>query len=312
MAYSASTDYKALQDSLKKQLAAATDEATKANLQAQINAADQSRIEKIASNLNTYGKYANENELDSAAGIQATNQIGTGYETQKANLNKSYDTAIQNANNNALSRGMARSSFVQDRMANLDSDRANALSDIDAAKALAIQNAKTAILNNYQDRAADTLATEKKDFGNNIMAYYNDYQAKINDVTNDGDTSNDWQIPILQAARNEKLLAQQKAAAKTTSYSGNGGGGGKDDDDDDDGGKYPDGGFNSGAPLPSTNIKASNNLVAGISAGAGATAISEIKQLRAKGYTTEQIKGIINGMGLSTSEKNTYLKYLGS
>ena len=65
MAYSANTDYKALQDSLEKQLAAATDEATKANLQAQINAADQSRIEKIASNLNTYGKYANENELDS-------------------------------------------------------------------------------------------------------------------------------------------------------------------------------------------------------------------------------------------------------
>lgn len=231
MAYNTNTDYKALQASLKKQLEAATDEATKANLQAQINAADQSRIEKIASNLNTYGKYANENELDSAAGIQATSQIGTGYETQKANLNKSYDQAIQNASNNALSRGMARSSFVQDRMANLDSERANALSGVDAAKALAIQNAKAAILSNYQDRAADTLATEKKDFGNNIMAYYNDYQAKINNVTNDGDTSNDWQIPILQAARNKKLLdtygttdeaaiAAAKNAATGTKYAG--------------------------------------------------------------------------------------------
>jgi hypothetical protein len=241
MAYSAQIDYKALQDSLKKQMETATDEATKANLQAQINAAEQSRIEKIASNLNTYGKYANGSELDSAAGIMATNQIGTGYETQKANLNKSYDQAIQNANNNALSRGMARSSFVQDRMANLDSERANALSDIDAAKALAIQNAKTAILNDYQDRAANTLATDKKDFGNNIMAYYNDYQAKINQVTNDGDTSNDWQIPILQAARNQKLLdtygttdeaaiAAAKNAATGTKYTGNGGGGGGDDD----------------------------------------------------------------------------------
>ena len=152
MAYNTNTDYTALKDSLKKQMETATDPATKANLQAQINAADQSRIEKIASNLNTYGKYANENELDSAAGIQATNQIGTGYETQKANLNKSYDQAIQNASNNALSRGMARSSFVQDRMANLDSERANALSGVDAAKALAIQNAKTAILSDYQDR----------------------------------------------------------------------------------------------------------------------------------------------------------------
>ena len=226
MAYSANTDYKALQDSLKKQLAAATDEATKANLQAQIDAANQSRIEKIASNLNTYGKYANENELDSAAGIQATNQIGTGYEMQKANLNKSYDQAIQNASNNALSRGMARSSYVQDRMANLDSERANALSGIDAAKALAIQNAKANILSNYQDRQASNLAADKKEFANTINAYYNDFQQEINNVRDNGDTSDDWKIPYLQAARNEKLLAQQKAAAKTTRY--------PDDDDDDD------------------------------------------------------------------------------
>ena len=41
MAYSTSTDYKAIKSKLEKQLALATDEATKANLQAQINAADQ-------------------------------------------------------------------------------------------------------------------------------------------------------------------------------------------------------------------------------------------------------------------------------
>ena len=67
MAYSTSTDYKAIKSKLEKQLALATDEATNANLQAQINAADQSRIEKIASSLNTYGKYANDSELDSTA-----------------------------------------------------------------------------------------------------------------------------------------------------------------------------------------------------------------------------------------------------
>ena len=325
MAYSANTDYKALQDSLKKQLAAATDEATKSNLQAQINAADQSRIEKIASNLNTYGKYANDSELDSAAGIQATNQIGTGYETQKANLNRSYDQAIQNASNNALSRGMARSSFVQDRMANLDSDRATALSGIDAAKALAIQNAKANILSNYQDRQASNLAADKKEFANTINAYYNDFQQEINNVRDNGDTSDDWKIPYLQAARNKKLLdtygttdeaaiAAAKNAATGTKYTG-GGGGGNDNGDGGDGGDGDNNNiiFNSGTPLPTTNIKASNSLVSGALAGvANAGAAQEIKQLRAKGYTTEQIKGIINGMNMSTAERNTYLKYLGS
>ena len=306
MAYNTSTDYKALQDSLKKQLEATTDEATRANLQAQINAADQSRIEKIASNLNTYGKYANDSELDSAAGIQATNQIGTGYEMQKANLNKSYDQAKQNASNNALSRGMARSSYVQDRMANLDSERANALSGVDAAKALAIQNAKAAILSDYQDRQASNLAADKKEFANTINAYYNDFQQEINNVRDNGDPSDDWKIPYLQAARNEKILAQQKAAAKASSGSGRGSGGGGGGDDDNII-------FNSGTPLPATNIKASNSLGSGALAGvANAGAAQEIKQLRAKGYTTEQIKGIINGMNMSTAERSTYLKYLGS
>ena len=42
----------------------------------------------------------------------------------------------------------------------------------------------------------------------------------------DGDSSNDWKIPILQAARNEKIAAQQKMAAKSTGGGGGGGGGG--------------------------------------------------------------------------------------
>ena len=112
MAYNTSTDYTAQNAVLKKQLEAETDAAKKAALQAQINANQSSKEEKIASDLTAYGKYANDSELNNAAGIMAQNQIGTGYETQKANLNLGYDNAKQNANNDALSRGRRGNVYI--------------------------------------------------------------------------------------------------------------------------------------------------------------------------------------------------------
>ena len=233
MAYDVNTDYTAKNAELQKALAAATDAATKAALQAQIDANQASKEEKIASDLTAYGKYANDSELNNAAGIMANNQLGTGYDVQRANLNTSFDNAKQNANNDALSRGMARSTFVSDRMANLDTSRAKALSDVDASQALALQNAKTNIIDNYRTNTANALANEKAEYADNKMTYYQDYQAEINKVLGDGDPSNDWKADKLQGWRNEKLLAQEAAAlkaAKTASggggtYSGGGGGG---------------------------------------------------------------------------------------
>jgi len=227
MAYQVGTDYTARDAELKKQLAAAQDAATKAALQAQLTANQSSKEEKIASDLTAYGKYANDSELNNAAGIMAQNQLGTGYETQARNINTNFDQYKQNANNDALSRGMARSTFVGDRMANLDVQRGTALTNNDMARANAIQNAKTSIIDNFRTNAANTLANEKKEYGNNQMTYYNDYQAEINKVLGDGDTSNDWQADKLQGWRNEKLLTQQaaalkaaQAAAKGSGYSG--------------------------------------------------------------------------------------------
>ena len=73
MAYDANTDYKALQSKLKKQMeTASADE--RAQLQAQWDAAEASKIDKIASDLSKWGKWASHSELDSAAGIMAENQ----------------------------------------------------------------------------------------------------------------------------------------------------------------------------------------------------------------------------------------------
>lgn len=220
MAFDVNTDYRAKQNEIKKQMDAETDPVKKAALQSQYDAAEQSRNEKIASNLQKYGKYASDSELDAAAGIQANNQIGTTYENQAKTIGEYYDVAKQNANNDALSRGMARSSFVSDRMAGLDSKRADTLTSNDAAKALAIQNAKTAILNNYQTNTANALANQKSEYANTIGAYYNDYQQEINNVTNNNDASDDWKIPYLQAARNQKLnnIATAQATADQQAF----------------------------------------------------------------------------------------------
>ena len=220
MAYDAGTDYTALQNSLKNQMGTETDPDRRASLQRLYDTAEQSRIAKMSSSLQKYGKYATDSELDAAAGIQANNQIGTTYENQAKTIGDYYDTAKQNANNDALSRGMARSSFISDRMAGLDAKRADALTSNDAAKALAIQSAKTSILNNYQTNAANALASEKSEYANTIGAYYNDYQQEINNVTNNNDASDDWKIPYLQAARNQKLnnIAAAQAAADQQAF----------------------------------------------------------------------------------------------
>ena len=327
MAYDAGTDYTALQNSLKNQMGTETDPDRRAALQRLSDTAGQSKLEKIASNLQKYGKYASDSELDSAAGIQANNQIGTTYENQAKAIGDYYDTAQQNANNDALSRGMARSSFVSDRMAGLDAKRADALTSNDAAKALAIQNAKTNILNNYQTNTANALANQKSEYANTIGAYSNDYQQEINNVTNNNDASDDWKIPYLQAARQNKIQGMQSAQAaadqqafenqlaldklaisSSKSYrsgrrsSGNNGG-------NDNSGGNPDNNNNpfGGAPAATTQTSYYTSLS------------SQLENILDKGYTTVTTNKMANlisqylSKGLITQEQAQALsnKYIG-
>jgi len=54
---------------------------------------------------------------------------------------------------------------------------------------------------------------EKQKMLDTIGQYSSDYQAKINEFTNDKDTSNDWMIPYLQTARQDKISGQNSANA---------------------------------------------------------------------------------------------------
>jgi hypothetical protein len=66
--------------------------------------------------------------------------------------------------------------------------------------------------NQERQKAAEDAA--RQEWLTTIGRYADDYQAQINAVQNDGDPSNDWQIPYLQAARQNKISDLEAAAAK--------------------------------------------------------------------------------------------------
>jgi len=59
-----------------------------------------------------------------------------------------------------------------------------------------------------ENRDLDATEQKKQDFINTITRFAQDYTAQINTVTNDGDPTNDWQIPLLETAKQDKIQTQ--------------------------------------------------------------------------------------------------------
>jgi hypothetical protein len=59
----------------------------------------------------------------------------------------------------------------------------------------------------------DARQQEIQNYLSTIGGFGQDYQAEINKVQGDGDTSNDWQVPYLQTARQQKLAEMSAAQA---------------------------------------------------------------------------------------------------
>lgn len=64
---------------------------------------------------------------------------------------------------------------------------------------------------NLDDKSYDRYSKEQADtinrFKDTVGQYYDNYQSEINNLTNDNDPSNDWKIPYLQMARQNKIDA---------------------------------------------------------------------------------------------------------
>jgi len=59
-----------------------------------------------------------------------------------------------------------------------------------------------------RQRSESAFEQQKQDFVATINRYAQDFTAQIQSVQNDGDPSNDWQIPLLESARQDKITSQ--------------------------------------------------------------------------------------------------------
>ena len=116
---------------------------------------------------------------------------------------------------------------VQQSLSNIALQKQQALQGIDTSIADVRAKGDVTLADLAYQQQADALARakqaqmqEKEDVLSTLGAYSSDYQARINQLTNDNDTSNDWQIPYLQAARQQKLasMASQQAEDEETAY----------------------------------------------------------------------------------------------
>jgi hypothetical protein len=132
---------------------------------------------------------------------QAEAQEKANIARNRANINNAYEQDVASASDNAKTQAL---------------EQAIAQYNTEQQYKLAAENQafnQNLASKQYADEAT---ATEKQDYLNNIGQFYNDYQAEINNIKNDNDTSNDWQIALLQAARQKKLRDLQTATEEKT------------------------------------------------------------------------------------------------
>lgn len=163
-------------------------------------------------------------DLTDLAGRRTATQ--TAYDNNVANLNTNYEADLAAL----LSDYDTRKLGIQSAY---DSDYAQASADVDAASLQAyidqmnadrlytLQQQQLAQEKEIADMSYKEKETDaaKQAWLDTIGQFSNDYAAEINKVQGDNDTSNDWQIAYLQAARQKKLAEQEEAAAKAASSS---------------------------------------------------------------------------------------------
>lgn len=117
--------------------------------------------------------------------------------------------------NALLSRGWANSSYATDKALSVENAQADDINALETAKANAISAKASSLSDAYYTKQANDLANAKAEYAQYGTAPYSDnYMKEILNIQNDGDTSNDWKIPILYSARKDKT--DKLEAAKAT------------------------------------------------------------------------------------------------
>ena len=151
---------------------------------------------------------AQQAKINAPQSLSAMGYTGGAVESSLMGL----DTNYQN-NRNALetSRNTSLDSIYQNAADIQSSGNAN-LADLSAnyynqmAQQQANQQAAAQAQSNWDKQyALQQQEAQKNDFTDTLGAYAGDYRAPIMKIQGDGDTSNDWQVPYLQQARNQKI-----------------------------------------------------------------------------------------------------------
>ena len=164
--------------------------------------------------------------------------IDSSYDKQIDRTRDSYGDIKDMVNNETLNRGMGRSSYVVDKLTDVGKDEAQAVGDIESERSAQV-NSINNIINSYNQQMQESLARLDTQKASQIAAkveelqaaqlktqietinqYYNDYQAKIDEIVASPDTSDDALIPYLKAARQKKLqeMEQAKQEASQKAY----------------------------------------------------------------------------------------------
>lgn len=151
-------------------------------------------------------------------GRSAALQTQTAGENRLNSINLQQQQVIDTANQeiaNLESRGLYEEANIrsQQKLAELQ----DLMAESQRQDEIARRSAETADTRAYNERlTADEIAREdaqtasnqtRQDFINTLGGI-RDYTAQINTVQNDGNPSNDWQIPFLQQAKQEKIVNQ--------------------------------------------------------------------------------------------------------
>jgi hypothetical protein len=89
-----------------------------------------------------------------------------------------------------------------------NTDLALKLSDIDYNRNLTEDNTDYNRLQDTKAEVENTNASKIRDLLATIGQYDNNIQARINEIKNDGDSSNDWELPYYATRRQEKITSQ--------------------------------------------------------------------------------------------------------
>lgn len=170
----------------------------------------EEEIEKIpgeyqsVKNQSEVNRYKSKKALKESMANAGLTESGLG-RSEKLNLNATYDNNL---------------SEINTAEANAVAELRKAIADTKASGSLQ----ETQIINeNTAERLAAQLeaeqqrvAQEREDFLGQLQsgAWSNDYQQRIDEISGDGDDSNNWMIPYLQGYRENKIAAQEAAAAE--------------------------------------------------------------------------------------------------